>query len=77
MEFNKSGELTINHNPFSNLITITFNNSTSSKSIFIYNLNGKLVKKFETRKNKVIWNAQERGVYYIKAVVNGKASLRR
>jgi mono/diheme cytochrome c family protein len=79
MKFNKSGELTIQHNPFSNSITIAFSNSTATKSLSIYTLKGILVKKFETDNNSITWYTQgnERGVYYIRAVVDGEGFIRK
>jgi Leucine-rich repeat (LRR) protein len=76
---NKSGELTIHHNPFSNSITINFPYASEDKSLSIYTLKGKLVKKFETDNNSITWYTQgnERGVYYIRAVVDGKNVVRR
>jgi Leucine-rich repeat (LRR) protein len=70
--FNKSGSIDFQNNPFSNSITITFPNSTTSKSISIYTLKGTLVKQFRTTASTVTWNVRESGVYYIRAVVDGK-----
>ena len=61
-------------------VTMFFNPSATCKSLYIYNLNGELVKEFQgINGNSVTWNADGRvnGVYYIKAVVDGKASLRK
>jgi hypothetical protein len=65
------------HNPFINSLTITFPNSTASKSLSIYNITGTQVKQFSTTGNIVTWNVQESGVYYIRALVDGKNVIRR
>ena len=58
----------ISHNPFSEVVTITFENTFSNKSLLVYNTQGKLVKHFEDLLGTVIWNTenQNTGIYYIK-----------
>jgi hypothetical protein len=77
MKFDKAGNLDFQHNPFSNSITITFPNSTVSKSLSTYTITGTLVKQFSTTGNTVTWNVRESGVYYIRAVVDGKRVVRK
>jgi hypothetical protein len=75
--FNKPEILDIQHNPFSNSLTITFPNSTANKSLSIYTLKGGLVKRFVNIGNIVTWNAKGSGVYYIRTVVDGKSIARK
>jgi Leucine-rich repeat (LRR) protein len=63
--------------PFNHSLTITFPNFSDTKEVFIYTLKGALVKKFETSQNSITWNAKESGVYYIRAVVDGRAVFRK
>jgi hypothetical protein len=77
IKYDKSGNLSFHHNPFINSLTITFPNSTASKSLSIYNITGTQVKQFSTTGNIVTWNVQESGVYYIRALVDGKNVIRR
>jgi hypothetical protein len=76
-EFNKSGNISFHHNPFSNSITITFPNSPTTKSLSIYTITGTLVKQFRTTASTVTWNVRESGVYYIRVVVDGKSVVRK
>ena len=47
--------------------------------ISIYTIKGTLVKELSTLKNSITWNTQgyESGVYYIRAVVEGKSIVRK
>jgi hypothetical protein len=75
MEFDKAGNLNFQHNPFNNSLTITFLNSTTTKSLSIHTITGIMVKQFRTTGNTVTWNPQQNGVYYIRAVVDVTSRL--
>jgi hypothetical protein len=73
----KDGNLVLHYNPFRNNVTFTFPNAPTTKSLSIYTITGTLVKQFSTTGNTVTWNVREGGVYYIRAVVDGKSVVRK
>jgi Leucine-rich repeat (LRR) protein len=67
------------YDEFENSLTLTFLNSSDTKYISIYTLKGTLVKKLTTSRKNITLNTAglESGVYYIKAVIDGKAVVRK
>jgi Leucine-rich repeat (LRR) protein len=72
-------ELTIHHKPLTNSLTLNFPTSSDTKEVSIYALKGTLVKKLTTTQSSITLNTAglESGVYYIKAVIDGKAVVRK
>jgi len=72
-------KISIHLTPFNRQVTISFDNIHPSKSLSIYNINGKLVKRFKGITKSTIWNTegQSRGVYYLKAVIGDEQIVRK
>jgi len=71
--------ISINHNPFTQHITITFPQGNSTNTLHIYNTSGKQIKAFEGITKLVTWNteSQSRGVYFLKAMMGSMQIVRK
>jgi Leucine-rich repeat (LRR) protein len=65
-------EFIILRDPYSQSITITFNNLSENNSIFIYYFNGVLLKKFEGIYKSITFKTVWQGIYYIKVFTDDK-----
>ena len=77
---NTTPKLDIHVENHDNSLHVSFPDNTGKKSLFIYSLQGALIKKFESIEgNAVTWNTagQSRGIYYLRAVVDGKSVVRK
>ncbi len=64
-------------NPFNSSITIEFQNQTKDALIEIFDVNGKLVQRFES--DKVVWNSSniETGTYFVRATSSGNVETKK
>ena len=71
VDYEFQNQLTIYPNPSSDLINISFNTSLEISKLYVYDLNGRLVKKEEgTNLNKINISELMNGIYLLKVVNN-------
>jgi hypothetical protein len=67
-------DITIQHNPFSNSLTLTFPNSSDQKEVSIYTIKGALVKKLSTSQDRLMVKTDElnEGVYFLQVELSDR-----